>query len=261
MVKLKFLIPIFTFCILITSCNKEQVVKANSDLFTDQEVLKIMDYIVLEYDYEKSDLYWDKDYNIIGAGLDIEFPIDNFWEEYGPVSIPSRSHRIHDNIVTSTNTVNIGFDTSLPFSWKLAIIRSCGKYNNLNGDISFTYDASNFRESGHDIWVSQRSYRPSGSIARTRYPNNNGEPGFNMWLNSNYPGYLNLYDMEFVIAHEIGHAIGMRHTDTNHGNQIPNLPVNCNDNNNDGSLMRTHLHDHSSRTFSSCDILSFQEIY
>jgi hypothetical protein len=109
--------------------------------------------------------------------------------------------------VGSGRTINVAITTSLPSSYVTALDEAIRRYNAENLLIKFRRVSS-----GYNILISKA---PSGAsyLASAGFPSG-GNPYSSIVVNSNYLGtnpgtnYL-----ATILAHEIGHTIGFRHTD------------------------------------------------
>jgi hypothetical protein len=109
--------------------------------------------------------------------------------------------------VGSSRTINIAITTSLPSSYVTALDEAIRRYNAENLRMKFRRVSS-----GYNILVSKA---PSGAtyLASAGFPSG-GNPYNSIVMNSDYLGsnpgtnYL-----ATIMAHEIGHTIGFRHTD------------------------------------------------
>jgi hypothetical protein len=136
-------------------------------------------------------------HNIIVAG-------EEHYRTTNVVSLPSSGAR--------TITVQLG--TGFPTYYSTALDNALARYNNLNLRINFlrvstggniVINAANLGTSGGGCILGQASGFPSGG---------NPSGGFTLSNSSCATSYLNTVDKaDEVMAHEIGHCIGFRHTD------------------------------------------------
>ncbi len=126
-------------------------------------------------------------------------------------------HYRTNNIVSSPRVVTIFVDTAFPSVTQTAADEALARYNSLNLGITFQRASS----SGADIDLLARRLRRGVLGQSAGFPDANGNPATPIILNSqiyaprerrNRPATVPA-DVVTVIAHEIGHAIGFRHTD------------------------------------------------
>jgi hypothetical protein len=110
-------------------------------------------------------------------------------------------------------TVSLG--SGFPAYYSTAFDNALARYNNLNLNIHFQRVAS-----GGEINISGANLGTSGGGCilgqSAGFPSSNGNPapGFTLSTSSCATSYLNTVDkVDEVIAHELGHTIGFRHTD------------------------------------------------
>ncbi len=105
-----------------------------------------------------------------------------------------------------SRTITVSISTSLPASYVTALDIALARYNNQNLLLRFT------RVSGSaniNITVGSGSY-----LASAGFPTAGGNPHNQILVNSSYLGSNpNSNYLATILAHEIGHCIGFRHTD------------------------------------------------
>jgi hypothetical protein len=116
------------------------------------------------------------------------------------------------NLVTGTpRTLNVYMDAGFDAYMQTSFDNALARYNALGLVLSFQRASS---ASGADI-VIQAFYENSNTLGMSAgFPDANGDPASPIQLNTRYyNGTTQRADATTVIAHEIGHAIGLRHTD------------------------------------------------
>lgn len=129
-----------------------------------------------------------------------------------PANITTKQYRTH-NLVSSPRTIRvIGFIGSggqaLSSKQRIALQQAIENYNDLNIDLEFTLSfGTNY--SAHDIVVYQNPNGAAGGVAG--FPSG-GNPYKYVQIFSGMNNYTTATN-EHVITHELGHAVGLRHTD------------------------------------------------
>jgi len=135
------------------------------------------------------------------------------------IHVPETEHYVTYNLVQTSGfrQIKIAIDPSYSSSAEQAFEDMIDMYNDENLEISFTRVWS---ESQADIYISSFSEEPNsnGSITAGRaagFPTSSGDPasgfGLNLrWIELAQPSTAKLRG---VMAHEVGHCIGFRHTD------------------------------------------------
>ncbi|MDT0642213.1 M57 family metalloprotease [Zunongwangia sp. F363] len=127
-------------------------------------------------------------------------------------NISSKQYRTY-NLVSSPRTINvIGFTANsgqgLTSKQRSALQRAINNYNALNIGLNFTLTfGTNYQP--YDIVVYQNSNGEAGGVAG--FPSN-GNPYKYVQIFSGMEGYSTATN-EHVLTHEVGHSVGLRHTD------------------------------------------------
>ncbi|MBP6810696.1 MAG: hypothetical protein KA138_04225 [Saprospiraceae bacterium] len=200
------------------------------------------------------------------------FPKANFWEDYG-MSSPNeffvdaahaegiasdRKHYRSSYLVTSTpKIIKLNVHSSVPTSWRWAIAAALVEWNALDGKFKFeginsdipVVGAINFRM--HDLL-------PDDVVAQGKYPTSNGKPGDQILINSHH-NYMVQSQKIFAMIHEIGHNIGIRHTDDGLGTLITNVSTTCKNNPDHNSVMQPNVDIWDD--FTTCDKEAYEALY
>ena len=134
-------------------------------------------------------------------------------DEMQPANITSKQYRTY-NLVSSPRTINVigftgsGYGQGLTSKQQTVLQRAVQNFNDLNIGLNFTLSfGTNY--SPYDIVVFQESNGQAGGVAG--FPSN-GNPYKWVTIFSGMENYSTSTN-EHVITHEIGHSVGLRHTD------------------------------------------------
>jgi hypothetical protein len=116
---------------------------------------------------------------------------------------------------SGTRTITVRLGSGFPSYYSTALDKALAHYNTLNLKISFQRVSS-----GGDIVIKSADLGTSGGGCilgqSAGFPSNNGNPAssFTLSTSSCATTYLNTEEkVDEVMAHELGHCIGFRHTD------------------------------------------------
>jgi hypothetical protein len=118
---------------------------------------------------------------------------------------------VADTLVSQQAVVHINVDLSAISSnsdWADAIRGAMANWNAIPGTwVSFYEGAPG------DVTVTFASLQPTNVVAQTAFPTGSpGKAGPSLQINTNFNGTLNASQKLLVMTHELGHALGFRHT-------------------------------------------------
>ncbi|MBS0026393.1 M57 family metalloprotease [Chitinophaga sp. 22321] len=142
------------------------------------------------------------------------------------------------NLISGARADNIKFSVAhvSDFYWQQAIYAAFTSWAGVhNSKINFHDVISVDKENYADIiFKSDEGSLPSNVIAAAEFPTTNGAPGFQVLINYDFnSGNISNESKRYNMAHEIGHCLGLRHTNWQSmgepvnpygANQIPGTP-------------------------------------
>ena len=240
--------------------------------YTDAQLDSIVAYLVDKqgFDPEKIDA---RDWGITYDG-DMGLPVDDILQDMrSEGEVQMRTYRKQPYLVTNTSDINVATIAygayALPYGWYIATTIGSNKWDNLNGSLHFSrYHYANYYSwLPNTVWVIPIDFTLIPQLSNNHraytFPLNSGSPSRFTLINSSYPNYTSLSQIRknHLMMHELGHAIGFYHTDTNDGHEILGLPHHCSGNNNTHSVMRQFQNHSSFYDFTSCDKEAYYELY
>jgi hypothetical protein len=221
---------------------------------------KIFNYLVAEYKFNSKSIEETPDDFIVEG--DMVFAKKDFWKNYKlpETSSNSKHYRSYYKVSPYPRVIDVSIDPGLPAVWRTAYANAITKWNSVGGKITF----KNCLCSAPDaIRVTYAYYQPTDKAAYTRVPTADGNPGNESKVNLQYQnlGSLTANQKLALAVHELGHAIGLMHTDNAaSGYLITTGTSSCNTNTNSSSIMR-EVFSGSWTNFSTCDKAAFKALY
>lgn len=264
----KILLLAATAMLLIAhACQKEN---ASAGIHS-HEIAEMKQYLADTYGFAPESIEEEHDHFVVEG--DQLFAIDNFWENYGLSSASEyhtdavhqdgvageRKHYRYTYLVTTAKTIKVRILPGVPAVWQNAILKAVQDWNATNGGLYFMIQYATNPGVGV-VNVSMKNLA-ADEYARAYYPGSNGRPGTDLYINPafNSDAALNQNGKIGVIAHEIGHTIGIRHTDSGQGSLITNVSATCRNNPDPHSVMSAEGDFYYG--FTVCDKEAYKALY
>ncbi|MBC7774073.1 MAG: hypothetical protein H7246_01440 [Phycisphaerae bacterium] len=234
------------------------------------ETQNIRAYLTETYGFSPESIEETADEFIVEG--DQVFPKANFWEDYGKSSpneffvepahaegtAGDRKHYRSSYLVNpAQKIIKLNVHSSVPQSWRWAIIAALVEWNALDGRFQFEGMNSDLPVDGA-INFRMHDLLPEDVVARGTYPTSNGKPGNLIEINSQHNYMLHSRKI-FAMIHEIGHNIGLRHTDDGLGTLITNVSNTCKNNADHNSVMQPYVDLWDD--FTTCDKEAYEALY
>lgn len=125
-------------------------------------------------------------------------------------------------LLTDTYATNFKYaiPSNIPSSWRTAIQQAIGQWNSVGGTKLRMSEVT----SGANITVTISYDAVNNWVARASMPLSNGAPGPTLEINS-YHNNMEAGQKLFAMVHEMGHNIGLLHTNQTEGALIPGTPT------------------------------------
>ncbi|WP_271765166.1 reprolysin-like metallopeptidase [Aquimarina algiphila] len=152
-------------------------------------------------------------------------------QEYASKQTASAKQRRHQNLLI-INDINIYIHPGMNSDWQNASIDAIYRWNSINSGLNLKITNSITKAHIEIIYDSQDPNVNLGSntFGRGSWPTVNGLPGKKIWVNPDFDSnqYCNKSITQNMrisnVQHEIGHNLGITHTNSSFGISIPGTP-------------------------------------
>ncbi|WP_281990126.1 M57 family metalloprotease, partial [Aquimarina aggregata] len=208
--------------LLLIGCSNDDKVLENENLLQNDPVLQTIE----KWGFSKDDIKDLGDYYLVDG--DIVFYKD---EKYLSPDSPSTKQRQHPNSVTISN-INVFINPGMNINWRNASTQAINRWNAVNSTLNLI--VTTVPANAH-IQIMYDSQDPavnlgSSTFGRGTFPTANGLPGRTIWVNPDFDsprfcGRAITQNMRITnVQHEIGHNVGITHTNQSFGSLIPGTP-------------------------------------
>jgi hypothetical protein len=249
--KAPLFLSMLSLIVMTQSCKKTDLQQEQEESVSSQRIEELRSSVAsstgaplseVQYDAAKKSFVVAKD-----AMISLEDAQGRFPESANvrPGSNGSQQ-RVYTYTVARTNASNISFyaDASVPAEWLTALDQAIANWNSTNSLISMkrvtgtttttTSGPKKGKKPGttttttstpsYNVLVTTMYDNATSTVAQAYYPSYSGGAGFQVTINTYY-NYLSSSYKTFAVTHELGHTIGLTHTDQTYGNLIPGTPT------------------------------------
>lgn len=201
--------------------------------------------------------------SIVDAGKKFIVEGDILFRKDMIVRIPKKGAKVnqrYNSYVSKSkqSSIRVQIDQSVSML-NSEVISAVNMWNNTNSNLHFMIVSDN----NYDILIDDMiDNTETGKCGTGAFPSN-GNPGNSVHINiplitgAGRPVFTASYEQKVVlIAHELGHCVGLTHTNSNDGTPVPNF-----ENSDANSIMNMNSCDGSSTQFSNNDVGAIQYLY
>jgi hypothetical protein len=215
--------PLFLILALLLVLSCEQGEEPANKKESDSQLEKHFQFLEETTGYERKDITYDvaNDRFLIHDDMYIS---RQSVEEYLDDPSGRKDQRRYTYIVSSANVANVKYyvQGSVPAAWKTAITQAIAQWNNVTGTRVGMSEVSS--SSSANVIVDAQYDNVNNWVARAALPGANGAPGGGLTVNTFHNG-MEAGMKLFAMVHEMGHNIGLLHTNQTDGALIPGTPA------------------------------------
>jgi hypothetical protein len=183
------------------SCQKEEEHVASSDSISEETLSKIHKLGFSTQNVQRIEEGYLIEGDIVLTDVDL-----NTTPEISLLRVGAEEQYHTTNLVKSLpRVITVSISSKLPFSYVAALDEALGRYNAQN--LSITFQRVN---GGANISIVSAG---GNFLASAGFPTSGGDPYNQIKVNSRAIGNQPQSTVATILAHEIGHCIGFRHTD------------------------------------------------
>ncbi|WP_109097065.1 M57 family metalloprotease [Aquimarina sp. AU58] len=209
--------------LIITSCEVDEKI---SDEGTDEQQNDPVLQNIEKWGFSKDVIEDLGDYYLVDGDIIFYKNV-----KYPDFKNPISKQRRHPRSVTISN-VRVFINPGMDANWRNASLQAINRWNSVNSKLKLSVTTSS---SNSHIQIMYDSQDPAINLAsnvfgRGTFPTGNGLPGRGIWVNPDFDsprlcGKAITQNMRIAnVQHEIGHNVGITHTNQSFGSLIPGTP-------------------------------------
>jgi predicted Zn-dependent protease len=229
---------LFLFSLLIltilSSCKKDNLPQEATTSITQQEIDNLKSFISKTTGTDVSQISYDETGKEFRISHDLRMKLEDAQTRYNKSNsgAPQTEQRrgtylLQDNIA---RYLDIYFMTNnnVPADWVNAVVSAVNNWNNAPTATKLNLNINPLNQIIFPLYgkICIQMYTENGSstIAYTYLPASDGTPPNAIYINTYYNS-LSQSEKVFTMTHELGHAIGLHHTNQTAGTLIPGTPA------------------------------------